>query len=362
MIYALSFLISFTTCYFIIKFQYLHQHISGDFEFSGPQKIHKEIIPRIGGLAIMMGIYLSYAANKLFKLQDLDIPQIIVLCALPTFSIGLLEDISKKVSIRIRLIFTIISALLIIFLYCGTIQRINIPVINELLAIQFLSVLFTVFAIVGLTNSYNIIDGLNGLASMVGMLSLSAILYISVRESDPQITGMTSLIIFSIFGFIVWNYPKGLLFLGDSGSYLIGFLVSILSIALTTRNTNVSPWFALLLNGYPIVETIFSIYRRRILRGISPGSPDGLHFHTLIFKRVVRKYNADIIEDVSIRNAKSTPYLWALTSICIIPTILFYQSDIIMISFLLIFIILYIWLYRRMVLFKVPKWIFFFRQ
>ncbi len=85
----------------------------------------------------------------------------------------------------------------------------------------------------------------------------------------------------------MYNYPRGLVFLGDGGAYLIGFWVASLSVLLVYRHQEISPSFALLINIYPIIETLFSIYRRRIHQGKCPGQADRLHFHTLIYRRLL---------------------------------------------------------------------------
>ena len=92
-----------------------------------------------------------------------------------------------------------------------------------------------------------------------------------------------------VFGFFIWNWPFGKIFMGDCGAYLIGFLISLNLICLVQRNPEVSPWFPIALLNYPIIEVLFSIYRKTIIRKGSSYKPDGIHFHMLIYKRVSRK-------------------------------------------------------------------------
>ena len=157
-------------------------------------------------------------------------------------------------------------------------------------------------------------------------------------------------------GFFIWNYPRGLIFLGDGGAYLIGFWIAILSILTVSRHGEVSPWFALVLNAYPILETIFTIYRRKFHQGKSPGHPDGIHFHSLIFRRILNKSHITNESDWFSANAKTSPYLWVFSSLAVIPAILFYNSTYILMGCLLTFILCYVWLYRRVVTFKTPTW------
>ena len=88
-------------------------------------------------------------------------------------------------------------------------------------------------------------------------------------------------------GFLVWNYPRGKIFAGDGGAYVWGMVIAVACVQLVQRHRVVSPWFPVLLLIYPVWETLFSIYRK-VARGQSPGMADALHFHQLIFRRIVR--------------------------------------------------------------------------
>ena len=190
---------------------------------------------------------------------------------------------------------------------------------------------------------------------MIGIITITSIAYISYRVGDQFIFNQCLIIIGSALGFFILNYPRGLIFLGDGGAYLLGFFVSALSLLLVIRNFEISPWFALVVNSYPMFETLYSIYRRKIHKGKNPLYPDGMHFHTLIYSRILRKNSSG---NFILANAKTSPYLWALNMLCIIPALLFYKSTWLLIISLLIFCIFYIWLYARIVRFKTPKWLF----
>jgi UDP-N-acetylmuramyl pentapeptide phosphotransferase/UDP-N-acetylglucosamine-1-phosphate transferase len=92
----------------------------------------------------------------------------------------------------------------------------------------------------------------------------------------------------AVLGFFLWNFPAGLIFLGDGGAYFLGFFVAEMGIVLLARNPEVSPLFPLLVCIYPAFETLFSIYRRVVVRGRPPSMPDGIHLHSLVFKRLMR--------------------------------------------------------------------------
>lgn len=357
MIYILiAFFTSFIATLLIIRTQKLHGAISADHNLQGPQKFHSKAVPRIGGVAIGLGIYLSIALHVSGKSQLQ--PEILLLfCSLPTFFIGLTEDLTKNVSIRLRLLFTALSALLAVELLGAQIHSLNIPLIDYFLTLPVIPLIFTIFAVTGLANAFNIIDGFNGLSSMVGIISLISLGYMGISFNDSLITFLSFTMAASILGFFIWNYPKGLIFLGDGGAYLIGFWIATLSVMIVLRHEEISPWFALMLNAYPILETLFTIYRRKFHQGKSPGHPDGIHFHSLIFRRVLNRVNISDEAKWFSANAKTSPYLWILSSLAAIPAIFFWNSTNYLVCFFVLFAVTYIWLYKRVVSFRTPKWL-----
>ncbi|WP_281777001.1 glycosyltransferase [Polynucleobacter sp. KF022] len=336
----------------IIRFKHLHEQYSGDRDLSGPQKFHNSVVPRIGGISIAFGI----VAGTLIKASNIGpgyIGLTLIVCAIPAFAIGLTEDLTKKISVRHRLLLTAVSASCVIYLLRIEVVSLGDPLLNLLFTIPFFGIIFTVFAITGLANAYNIIDGFNGLSSMVGVITLLAITYVGYHVSDATIIFLAIVMAAAILGFFIWNYPNGLIFLGDGGAYLIGFWIACLSILLCFRNPTVSPWFALLINGYPIMETLFSIYRRRVHQKKSPGAPDGIHFHTLIYRRIL---HAKHFNSTFSANARTAPYLWLLAGLSVTPAVLWWQSTHILMGAYALFVISYVWIYSRIVKFKTPKW------
>jgi UDP-GlcNAc:undecaprenyl-phosphate GlcNAc-1-phosphate transferase len=350
-----SFFSSFIATLLIIRFKHLHGQFSGDSDLSGPQKFHAESVPRIGGLSIAIGILASVLVS-LQSSEAFSLKIILLLCALPVFAIGLTEDITKKIGVKVRLLFTAVAALLAVHYLGAHVIKLDIVGIDYLLSFPVVAILFTVFAITGLANAYNIIDGFNGLSSMVGIITLLGLAYMSYLFQDFAILNLSLIMVGAILGFFIWNYPRGLIFLGDGGAYLIGFWVAVLSVLLVIRHPNISPWFALLINAYPVLETLFTIYRRKIHQGKSPGLPDGIHFHTLIYRRILNytavKTNLDLLN----ANAKTAPYLWLLSTFAITPALLFWNSTAILVGFMIIFSVSYVWLYTKIVRFKTPAW------
>jgi UDP-GlcNAc:undecaprenyl-phosphate GlcNAc-1-phosphate transferase len=354
-----AFFASLLATLLIIRYKHLHASVSGDHNLDGPQKFHTSVVPRIGGLSIVIGL-IGATLIQLFIPKNIQFNSALFLaCCIPAFGIGLLEDLTKKVGVKTRLIGTAISAGLAGYFFNTWIARLDIPYVDFIFTIPTVSILFTCFAVAGLSNAYNIIDGFNGLASMVAIITLLAIGYVGFAVQDQVIIYLSLIMIGAIAGFFIWNYPRGMIFLGDGGAYLIGFWIAVLSILLISRNNQVSPWFALLANAYPIFETLFTMWRRKIHQGKNPGLPDGVHFHSLIYRRILRWATAGVTKHSNasyILNAKTSPYLWILSSFAVVPAMLWWNSTIILESFTLLFCLSYVWIYQKVVKFKTPGW------
>ena len=353
----LSFFISFIISLFLIRYQHLHSRYSAD-HASGPQKFHAHVVSRIGGVAIFLAIVLAVLVRSLINSSFAGLLPLLLLVALPTFGIGLAEDLTRKIGVKVRLLLTGISALLFGYLLDTWVMRIDVPLLDQILIFQCIAIPLTCFAISGVANAYNIIDGFNGLASMVGIITLAAIGWVAFKVGDPNVVACSLVMMGAIAGFFVWNYPRGLIFLGDGGAYLIGFYIAASSVFLVSHHQEVSPWFALLVNAYPVTETLFTIWRRSVHQGKNPGLPDAAHFHSLIYRRVVRwaEVNQSIeVKDPFIRNAKTSPYLWLLSSLGLIPAILFWNNTLALEICSVLYCLIYIYLYQSIVRFRFLK-------
>jgi UDP-N-acetylmuramyl pentapeptide phosphotransferase/UDP-N-acetylglucosamine-1-phosphate transferase len=349
-----SFFSSFIANIFIIWTQKIHLKITGDLLISGPQKFHVITVPRIGGLAIGFGVFIALSTSYILTNQTIDGFSVFI-CAIPALGIGLAEDLSKNISVKSRLFFIAVGSLIaVIFLKCQ-VTSIDIPGVDFILLIPGISIFFTIIAITGLSNAYNIIDGFNGLSSMTGIITLSAIGYLCFRVEDLILLELALVMIGSVMGFLLLNYPRGLIFLGDGGAYLIGFWIAILSILLIDRHQEISPWFALLVNAYPVVETTFTIYRRKIIKGKNPGQPDAMHLHSLIYRRIISRQRLNHPSSRLYVNSKTAPFLWGLSSMPIIPAILFYEHTPILVMAFIVFFCGYLLLYKSLITFKHPK-------
>jgi UDP-N-acetylmuramyl pentapeptide phosphotransferase/UDP-N-acetylglucosamine-1-phosphate transferase len=159
-------------------------------------------------------------------------------------------------------------------------------------------------------------------------------------------------------GFFFWNFPHGLIFLGDGGAYFLGFWVAETAILLIHRNHDVSALFPLLACIYPIFETLFSIYRRVVVRARPAGMPDGIHLHSLVYRRIMRwALGRSGRRSVERRNSMTSPYLWMLCMLAVVPAMLFWQHTGALAVFIGLFGLTYVLLYRAIVRFRTPRFL-----
>lgn len=317
---------------------------------AGPQKFHAAPVPRIGGVPI----YLAFFSAALFAPAPVR-PWLVALAAAaaPAFLGGLAEDLTKRVSPASRLVTAFVAAALGFVLLDARVTDVELPGAELLLRIAIPSFFVTLLAVGGFSHALNIVDGFNGLAGMVALLMLASLATVAAQVGDAHVLSAAVLAGAAVLGFLAWNFPRGLIFAGDGGAYLLGFLIAELSILLAHRNPEVSAWYPATLLLYPVVETAFSIYRKKLLRGQSPAEPDGVHLHMLVYKRLVRRFGAG--EPGWKRNCLTTPYLVGMAALSILPATVLWNDTAWLELVAAGFTALYLWLYWRIVRFRAPR-------
>ncbi len=356
---AIAFLVSLFFSGVIIRLSRTRALPWDDHDLAGVQKNHARPVPRVGGLAIALGLVALVAWVSLTQAGHAREMALVFACGLPALLAGLAEDLTKQVGIRTRLLATAASGALAFFLLGAQLDSVSLPGVDWLMGFTAFSLLFTMLAMAGVANAVNIIDGYNGLASVVVAISLLSLAYVGWQVGDSLVLSVALAGVGAILGFLLWNWPRGLIFLGDGGAYFIGYLVAVLSFLLVARHRGVvSPWYPFLLFIYPVFETVFSIWRRKVVRGASPGLPDGLHLHQLVFRRLVRwAVGRKDAASLTLRNSLTAPYLWLLSSLAAIPATLFWREPFVLMGFVALFCVLYVWLYMRMVRFRALRWL-----
>lgn len=360
---VVAFFVAALAAGFVVRWMRSHAAAYGN---GMPQRFHLGDVPRLGGAAIFLGMATSWSVGILLttwlgdpaslRLGGWVIAWLVVL--LPSAVGGIAEDMTQRLTVRYRLGFTAASGVLAVLLLGLSVPRLDLPWLDMLLsAAPWLGFGVAMLAVTGLPHAFNIIDGYNGLAGMVALIVCLALAHVALQVGDRALAALLVSTAAATGGFLLWNYPRGMLFAGDGGAYIWGVVIALASVSLVQRNPSVSPWFPLLLLIYPVWETVFSIYRK-LARGISPGVADALHFHQLIYRRIVRSvFHDDESRRMLMRNNRTSPYLWGFTLLTVVPAVLFWNNTPVLMAFCVLFVVTYVMAYMAIVRFKVPSWL-----
>lgn len=320
----------------------------------GVQKFHSKIVSRMGGLSIALSILFGLFLIKDNYVNEGYLGFFLMIAFSPVFIAGLIEDLTHKVKPQTRLCMAFISAIACIFITQVNIKYTGIAIIDYFISYPVISIILTTLIIVGFLNSINIIDGFNGLASGSILIMIIAITIICFIVNDYVLVRISLVLIVSNLAFILFNWPSGKIFLGDSGAYLLGIWLVELGILMQHRSSNISPLAPVLIGAYPMIETLFTIYRRKIMTRQSAFLPDALHLHTLLFKRLISKpaiffSTEDLLNK---QNSKVAIYIWGFVGVdCLISIIFFENTKILLLAIILSFII-YVIIYFSLLKFK----------
>ena len=251
----------------------------------GLRDLHEENIPRLGGIGILFGLSLTFICferlpleNRGFAMPSILDTKILLLC-LGSFGacvLGFLDDI-----FNLRVLWKLPAQLGLGFMtvfYGFRIQVIDLPFLGMNTDIGYFSWLVTVLWIVGVMNAVNLIDGIDGLAGGIIISSSCFLALISFLSGGFFEALLLMTVLGATLGFWFFNRSPATIFMGDSGSYLLGYLLAILSLWATENSRNSQTLTPLLILAVPILDTIFALFRR-YLKGIPFYSADRDHLH-----------------------------------------------------------------------------------
>ena len=236
-------------------------------------------IPLIGGFFIIIVFLLV-----LFEESNFFLISIILI-----FSLGLFSDLKKIISPNKRLLLQVIIVLFLIIFTKLEINSTRVIILDKFLENNIFNVFFVSFCVLVLINGTNFIDGLNGLSLGYYFIVTIALLNNNFYYSNLLQGNEFLYLSCYLFVFLILN-QSNLFFIGDSGSYSLGLIFSFLLINIYTVNSNISPFYIILLVWYPCFELLFSILRKFNIN-FSPAKPDIRHLHQLIYNLVRNKYN-----------------------------------------------------------------------
>jgi UDP-GlcNAc:undecaprenyl-phosphate/decaprenyl-phosphate GlcNAc-1-phosphate transferase len=241
------------------------------------RKVHTSAMPRIGGLAIFLGVLGGYIVGEIYHYQL----KAISLGALLILIIGFIDDLFQ-LSAKTKLIFQIIVSAIVVSSGL-TIELIYIPFIGKF-DIGLYAFPLTILWIVIVTNIINLIDGLDGLASGTSLIIIFTIFSLAYINGNVIIFSISYILLGSILGFLLYNFHPARIFLGDSGSLLLGYFIAVLSLLGLYKSVTLFSFIVpLFLLGVPIYDTFFAVVRR-ILNKKPITSADKGHLHHQLLK------------------------------------------------------------------------------
>lgn len=252
----------------------------GKMDVPDARKVHKEPIPRLGGIAIFLGSILSLVTIELLQPGFFTTQSHwygIIIGSSLMFLLGVIDDL-KTLSAKFKFIYQIGAALIAYYMGIKILVLSN-PMGGMLILPDWLSMFMTVFWLVGITNTINLIDGLDGLAAGVSMIAGITLSIIAIQTNQYLGAVIILTLVGSTIGFLRYNFNPAKIFMGDSGSLFLGFTLASISITGVLKlAATVTILLPLLILGVPIFDTTFAIVRRA-LSGKPIFQPDKGHLH-----------------------------------------------------------------------------------
>lgn len=321
---------------------------------TGVQKFHVKPTSRLGGIGIFLGLASSGLVD--FGVEEFRYYSFwFLLASMPVWLVGLVEDLTHRVGPTLRLVMATFSAAWLFGALGISVNRTDVWPIDMLLSVPGAPLCVTLLVVAGFTHAVNIVDGFHGLACGLVIIALGGLALMSWRVNDSLLLQMCFASLAVVLGFFVFNWPRGAIFLGDSGAYLIGFWVVELGILLVIRNPQISPMAPVVAGLLPLIETLFSMYRRNIVRNHPVNQPDALHLHTLVYTRLL--FNPALTysdKELNILNAKVAVFFWLPAIIFTLLACVFSDSTLMQLLLILSYLSMYNFLYQRLVRFKAP--------
>ncbi len=331
---VLSLLLLFTNYFFLKKSSKLINLFDiVDKNYSKPQSFHDTPTPRIGGILLLSNLIILTIYSNFF----LESAYLFLLFSIPFFFVGFVDDakIIENPKTRLALLISIIIGFIIISNI--KIDNTGIELLNNVLNKYFLfQLVFILLCFLTIINGSNFIDGFNGLLIIHSIIIFIILTFINF-DNYLFIESLTILFSFSII--IFFNFPKAKFFLGDSGAYTIGFLISYFIIRTANENSNISPIIFCILLFYLFYEVLFSFCRKKILK-LNPLKPDRNHLHMIIYRLINKNINNKFKSNYYTSIIINTFYLFLIT-----PSIFFYESGLLCKIYFIILILIYTFIY-----------------
>lgn len=255
-----------------------------------------EVVPRIGGSGIAIGLFIVYAVYVFQFHTEGDKANLhfaVIGCAGAAFLLGLIDDF-YPLGAKLKLLVQILIA--VIAYQCGlSISHITLPFTSLSIELGVVGFVLTILWFVSIVNLINLIDGLDGLAGGVGLMLMALLAHLGLKQNLSLSSILAFGMIGAIIGFLLHNFPPAKCYMGDSGAYLVGYMIAALALLNSEKGAvmaaMIGPTLALAL---PILDVAFALFRRGI-RGLPLFRPDRGHIHHLLIKTGLSRRNTVLI-------------------------------------------------------------------
>ncbi|WP_347862378.1 MraY family glycosyltransferase [Salimicrobium sp. PL1-032A] len=238
------------------------------------RKVHKILMPRLGGLAI----FISFLIGYFIFMPETPIFWPVLIGATIIIATGVWDDL-RELSPKWKLLGQVLAAGIVVYAGEGTVVTfINIPFTEATLEFGMFSEVITMIWIIAITNAINLIDGLDGLAAGVSAIALLTISGMAITMGNVFVVFAGVMMLGSTLGFLIYNFYPAKIFMGDTGALFLGFMISVLSLLGFKNVTLFSFIIPVIILGVPISDTIFAIVRRKLQKK-PMSAPDKSHLH-----------------------------------------------------------------------------------
>ena len=332
-------LISFFIFLIVSKYSYkIGNGVLLDKDFSKPQAFHLFPVTRSGGIATILSLSIFFS---IYYLIFSKILYDYIFLSYSMFFIGFLDDLKINIKPFKRLLMMIIILFILIFFLPIKIFNIDIPFLSSLLNNNFFSSIFALICFLFIINGANLIDGFNGLLAINLIIINIVLTYININQANLEFSFLIVGQIITLLTFLLFNFPRPKIFLGDSGAYLMGSLVSLNVIITNNLNPDISSFFYCTLLFYLFFEVFFSFFRK-LSQKKSPTHPDQKHLHMLSFYKISSIYGKDK------GNFINSLIINIIYFVLIIPGIYFANNPKISMYWFFILLLIYLFFYSRL--------------
>ena len=310
-----------------------------DDQLRKPQAFHISPTSVIGGAGMFFSLLIIYLYFLFFK--NIFFFEYLSFCTL-FFFLGLVDDLKINFNPKIRLALMIIFLIVLIKYNNFYLDKTGITILNswiensEIFFLIFISLCF-LFVI----NGANLIDGYNGLLGLHSLIIIINLFLINYVNENSDLAFLLFLVLLVLINFLIFNFPKAKIFLGDGGAYLLGAFIAVSTIKTSIANPAISPFYFCILLFYLFFEVFFSFFRKLIKEKISPIYPDKKHLHMLLYKFLLKKNN---------NKTESNYYVSIIINlfyfILTVPAILMMNDGIFCKYYSIIFFLIYLFSYR----------------